>query len=66
MKTTYSLLVRSNVKIGRKKSDVKLCNWTFLQDSYVSQEAARKAAQEFLPYVKIIKKTWEVVESLEA
>jgi len=66
MKTTYSLLVRSNVKIGRKKSDVKLCNWTFLQDSYVSQEAARKVAQEFLPYVKIIKKTWEVVESLEA
>ena len=65
-KTTYSVMARWNVKIGRKKSDVILCQWTTLLGDYVSHEVARKAAEEYLPYAKIIKKTWEIVEEFDA
>ena len=66
MKTTYSILARWEVKLGRKKTDVALCNWSPLHGDYISHEAARKVAEQYLPYAKIIKKTWEVVEDLEA
>jgi hypothetical protein len=65
MKTTYSVMARWNVKLGRKKTDITLCQWTTLNGDYISQEAARKVAEQYLPYAKIIKKTWEVVEDLE-